>query len=82
MGLAFRIFNDGGVHFAGFWVDNVAIEGTVISDGSTLDGWQSATQYNPIEVEGYTVQLVAYDDLVTRRRTCSASPSTPASTGT
>jgi Immune inhibitor A peptidase M6 len=62
VGLAFRIFNDGGVHFAGFWVDNVAIEGTVISDGSTLDGWQSATQYNPIEVEGYTVQLVAYDD--------------------
>jgi hypothetical protein len=62
VGLAFRIFNDAGVHFTGFWVDNVAIGGTVISDGSTLDGWQSATQYNPIEVEGYTVQLVAYDD--------------------
>src|SRR6266540_3044566 len=62
VGLAFRVFNDGGVHFNGFWVDNVAIDGTVISDGSTLDGWQSATQYNPIEVEGYTVQLVAYDD--------------------
>src|SRR6266508_2632376 len=62
VGLAFRVFNDGGVHFHGFWVDNVAIDGTVISDGSTLDGWQSATQYNPIEVEGYTVQLVAYDD--------------------
>ncbi len=62
LGLAFRIFNDAGVHFTGFWVDNVAIDGTPISDGSTLDGWQSATQYNPIEVEGYTVQLVAYDD--------------------
>jgi hypothetical protein len=44
----------------GFWVDNVAIDGTVISDGSTLDGWMSATEYNPIVVEGYTVQLVAY----------------------
>jgi hypothetical protein len=62
VGLAFRIFNDGGVHFTGFWVDNVAIDGTVISDGSTLAGWQSATEYNPIEVESYTVQLVAYDD--------------------
>ena len=61
MGLAFRVFNDGGVHMEGFWVDNVAIDGTVISDGSVLTGWLSATQYNPIEVEGYTVQLVAYD---------------------
>ena len=39
VGLAFRVFNDGGVHMEGFWVDNVAIDGTVISDGSTLDGW-------------------------------------------
>jgi hypothetical protein len=61
VGLAFRVFNDGGVHMEGFWVDNVAIDGTVISDGSTLEGWQSATEYNPVEVEGYTVQLVAYD---------------------
>jgi hypothetical protein len=61
VGLAFRIFNDPGVHLDGFWVDNVAIDGTSISDGETLDGWQSATEYNPIEVEGYTVQLVAYD---------------------
>jgi hypothetical protein len=52
VGLAFRIFNDAGVHFTGFWVDNVAIDGTAISDGSTLAGWQSATEYNPIEVEG------------------------------
>jgi hypothetical protein len=61
VGLAFRVFNDGGVHMEGFWVDTVAIDGTVISDGSTLEGWQSATEYNPVEVEGYTVQLVAYD---------------------
>jgi hypothetical protein len=61
VGLAFRVFNDGGVHFNGFWVDNVAIDGTSISDGSTLAGWQSATEFNPVEVEGYTVQLVAYD---------------------
>jgi hypothetical protein len=61
VGLAFRVFNDGGVHFEGFWVDNVAIDGAPISDGSTLAGWQSATEFNPVEVEGYTVQLVAYD---------------------
>jgi hypothetical protein len=61
VGLAFRYFSDSNTHGQGFWVDNVAIDGTVISDGSTLSGWQSATELNPVEVEGYTVQLVAYD---------------------
>ena len=64
VGLAFRVFNDGGVHFEGFWVDNVAIVGDTtlnISDGSTLEGWQSATEFNHVEVEGYSVQLLAYD---------------------
>ena len=64
VGLAFRVFNDGGVHFEGFWVDNVAIVGDTtlnISDGLTLEGWQSATEFNHVEVEGYSVQLLAYD---------------------
>ncbi len=61
VGLAFRYFSDSNTHGAGFWVDDVAIDGTVISDGSTLAGWQSGTEFNPIEIEGYTVQLVAYD---------------------
>ncbi|MFB3737764.1 MAG: peptidase M6, partial [Candidatus Velamenicoccus archaeovorus] len=60
VGLAFRYFSDSNTHGAGFWVDDVAIDGSVISDGSTLTGWRSATEYNPVEVEGYTVQLVAY----------------------
>ena len=37
------------------------IDGTVISDGSTLEGWSSPTEFNPIDVEGYTVRIVAYD---------------------
>jgi hypothetical protein len=61
VGLAFRYFSDSNTHGAGFWVDDVAIDGNVISDGSSLAGWQSATEYNPIDVEGYTVKLVAYD---------------------
>ena len=44
----------------GFWVDNVAVAGTPISDGSTLEGWQSPTQIRPIPVHGFTVQLVAW----------------------
>jgi len=59
--LAFRMVTDSSIHFDGFWVDDVAIDGTVISDGSTLDGWSSPTEFNPIDVEGYTVRIVAYD---------------------
>jgi len=44
----------------GFWVDNVAVAGTSISDGSTLSGWQSPTQLRPTPVHGFTVQLVGY----------------------
>lgn len=57
--LAFRYVTDPGVQFPGFWVDNVALDGTPLSDGSTLDGWSSPTELNPVEVEGYTVQLIA-----------------------
>ena len=44
-------------------MDNVAIDGVQVpdGDGASLDAWQSATEFNPVEVEGYTVQLVAYD---------------------
>jgi hypothetical protein len=35
--------------------------GTVLADGTSLDGWQTFTQIKPIKVSGYTVQLIAYD---------------------
>jgi hypothetical protein len=64
--LAFRTINDPSAQGtdpntpAGFWVDDVTIGGTTISDGTSLTGWQSPTQVNPIEVNGFTVQLVAW----------------------
>jgi Immune inhibitor A-like, MAM domain len=60
VGLAFRYFSDSNTHGDGFWVDDVAIDGTVVSDGSSLTGWQSGTEYNPVEIAGYSVQLVSY----------------------
>jgi hypothetical protein len=59
--VAFRYVTDASVQGDGFWVDNVMVGGTLVSDGSTLDGWQSLTEYNPIEVEGFTVRIVSYD---------------------
>ena len=60
--LAFRMVTDSSVFFDGFWVDDVAVGGTELSDGSTLEGWTSPTEFNPIDVEAYTVRLVAYDE--------------------
>jgi hypothetical protein len=51
--------NDRGVP-DGWWVDDVAVGSTSLSDGSSLAGWQSPTQAHPIPVNGFTVQLVAY----------------------
>ncbi len=60
--LAFRYVTDPGVTEPGFWVDDVILDGAVVSDGSTLDGWSSPTEIRPIRVEGFTVQLLAFDD--------------------
>jgi hypothetical protein len=57
--IALRIVTDGSFFLDGIWVDDVVLAGTSLSDGTTLDGWSSPTQYNPIEVESYTVRLVA-----------------------
>ena len=61
--LAFRYVTDTGVNEGGWWVDDIGFHGDAsISDGSSLDGWLSATQAHPTPVAGYTVQLVAYTD--------------------
>jgi bacillopeptidase F (M6 metalloprotease family) len=58
--LSFRYMTDGGVSLPGWWVDNVMLNGILLSDGSSLDGFQSLTQINPIDVSGFTVQLISY----------------------
>jgi hypothetical protein len=68
--LAFRYVTDSGVDEPGWWIDDVTLGGTSLSDGSTLDGWQTPTQISPVPVDGYTVQLVGY---TTPRPRASAS---------
>jgi len=58
--LAFRYVTDTNTRGAGVWVDNVKIGSTVISDGTSLAGWQTFTQIKPISVNGFTLQLVGY----------------------
>jgi hypothetical protein len=64
--LSFRTINDPSAQGTdpeiapGFWVDDVAIGGTSISDGTSLTGWDHPTVIRPAPVHGFTVQLVAY----------------------
>jgi hypothetical protein len=59
--LALRYVTDTNTRGTGVWVDNVTVGGNVVSDGSSLAGWQTFTQIKPISVNGYTVQLVGYE---------------------
>jgi Immune inhibitor A peptidase M6 len=60
--VAFRLVTDGSVFLDGMWVDDVAVDGTVLSNGSSLAGWQSPTQFNPVDVRAFTLRLIAYTD--------------------
>ncbi|HLZ38981.1 MAG TPA: choice-of-anchor J domain-containing protein, partial [Mycobacteriales bacterium] len=57
--LAFRYISDANTNGRGWWIDNVKVNDTVVSDGSSLSGWRTRTQVRPTPVAGFTVQLVA-----------------------
>jgi hypothetical protein len=63
--LAFRAFNDPSTLGndpsipPGFWVDDVTLGGTLISDGSSLAGWRSFTQVRPNPVAGFTLRIIS-----------------------
>jgi hypothetical protein len=58
--LAFRYVTDTNTRGAGVWVDNIRVGGTLVSDGSSVEGWQTMTQIRPVPVKGFTVQFVGY----------------------
>ncbi len=65
--LAFRAFNDPATLGSdsgtdtGFWIDDVKVGGKLISDGSSLDGWNSFTETKPNTVDGFTVWIVSIE---------------------
>ncbi len=60
--LGFRYVSDGGVNEGGWWIDDIAVGGTVLNDGSTLTGVSSPTQISPIKVANWSVRLVGIDE--------------------
>jgi hypothetical protein len=59
--IGFRYVSDGGVNEGGWYVDDVAVGGTVINDGSTTAPFQSATQLLPVEVGAWNLRIVGVD---------------------
>jgi len=59
--LAFRYVTDPEIDLAGWWIDDVAVGGQLVSSGDDLSAWTTPSAINPDPVKGWTVQLVAYD---------------------
>jgi hypothetical protein len=59
--VGFRYVSDGGVNDGGWYVDDVTVGDTLVSDGSDASVFQSPTQVHPIEVANWNVRLVGLD---------------------
>lgn len=59
--LGFRYVSDGGTNDGGWYVDDVKVGATAVSDGSTLAPFKSPTQIRPVEVANWDLRLVALD---------------------
>lgn len=60
--LGFQYVSDGSVNAGGLFVDDVMVSGTVVSDGSTLDGFDTPTEIRPVPVHNWNLRLIAYDE--------------------
>ncbi len=60
--LSFRYVSDGGVNEGGFKIDNVALGGTAISDGSSLAAFKSPTEIRATPVNNWNVRIIGYDE--------------------
>ncbi len=59
--LGFRYVSDGGVNDGGWYVDDVKVGSTAISDGSSLAPFKSPTQVRATQVANWHVQLIGLD---------------------
>jgi Immune inhibitor A peptidase M6 len=59
--VGFRYVSDGGVNEGGWYVDDVTVGATLISDGSSLTPFRSPTQISPTQVANWDVRLVGLD---------------------
>ncbi len=59
--IGFRYVSDGGVNDGGWYVDDVKVGDTLVSDGSSTAPFKSRTQVRPVPVAAWNVRLVGLD---------------------
>jgi hypothetical protein len=59
--IGFRYVSDGGVNDGGWYVDNVKVGATLVSDGSSVTPFQSTTQARPTPVAAWNVRVIGLD---------------------
>ncbi len=60
--VGFQYVSDGGVNEGGLLVDDVTVGGTQVSDGSSLEPFDSPTEIHPIAVHNWNLKLIGYDE--------------------
>ncbi|NUP68664.1 MAG: peptidase M6 immune inhibitor A [Nonomuraea sp.] len=60
--LGFRYVSDGGVNEGGWKIDDVTVGATAVSDGSSLEPFDSPTEIFPTPVSNWNVRLVGLDE--------------------
>lgn len=60
--LGVQYVSDGGVNEGGLLVDDITVGGTTVSDGSSLEPFDSPTEIRPFPVQNWNLRLVAYDE--------------------
>ncbi|WP_331461260.1 peptidase M6 immune inhibitor A [Micromonospora tarapacensis] len=60
--LSFRYVSDGGVNEGGLLIDDIAVGGTLVSDGSSLEPFDSPSEIHPTPVANWNVRFVGIDE--------------------
>ncbi|GIJ19785.1 choice-of-anchor J domain-containing protein [Micromonospora lutea] len=60
--VSFRYVSDGGVNEGGLLIDDVAVGGTLVSDGSSLEPFDSPSELNPTPVANWNLRFVGIDE--------------------
>jgi hypothetical protein len=58
----FRYVSDGGVNNGGLRIDDITVGGTQVSDGASLDPFDSPTEIHPVSVHNWNLKLIGYDE--------------------
>ncbi|MGH3880872.1 MAG: choice-of-anchor J domain-containing protein [Actinophytocola sp.] len=60
--LGFQYVSDGGVNEGGLLIDNISVGATQVSDGSSLEPFDSPTEIHPQPVNNWNVRIIGYNE--------------------